>query len=62
MAYTDRHGRPEIIADPGLKRDPAAYRIDIAAAAAADGPADGDADGPGTGGTDLSLSYCEHAC
>jgi hypothetical protein len=35
MTYTDSSGRPEIIADPALKRGPAAYRIDAT-------PADGD--------------------
>jgi hypothetical protein len=61
MPYTDTHGRPEIIADPGLKRGPAAYRIDTAPAAAT-ARADGDADRPGTGGAALSWPYCEHAC
>ena len=52
MPYTDTHGRPEIIADPGLKHGLAAYRIDTPPAAAS--PADGDADRPGTGGAALS--------
>lgn len=54
MPFTDEHGRPEIIADPALKRGPAAYRIETAPAAAGGGPADGAADGPATGGAALS--------
>ena len=66
MAYTDTHGRPEIIADPGLKHGTAAYRIDTvpaaATATATASAAGGDADRPGTGGAALSWPYCEHAC
>lgn len=62
MAYTDARGRPEIIPDPGLKRGPAAYRIDTTPEAAPGAPAVGDAGGAGAGAADLSLSYCEHAC
>jgi hypothetical protein len=42
MPYTDRQGRPEIVADPALKRGPAAYRIEDPAPAA--GSASGDAE------------------
>jgi hypothetical protein len=40
MTYTASSGRPEIIAAPGFKLGPAAYRIDDAPAAADSGRPD----------------------
>lgn len=61
MTYTDRNGRPEIIADPALKSGSAAYRIEPPSAAA-DGTQRDEAAGASTGGAALSWDYCEHAC
>lgn len=61
MTYTDRNGRPEIIADPGLKCGPAAYRVEPAPDAA-DQAQRSEAAGASTGGAALSWDHCEHAC
>ena len=61
MTYTDRNGRPEIIAEPGLKSGSAAYRIEPPSAVADETQRD-EAAGASTGGAALFWIYCEHAC
>jgi len=62
MGYTDKHGRPEIVPDPGLKLGPAAYRIETPPAAAPGRPTGDGGGGAGTGRADLCWPHCEHAC